>query len=223
MFKLHRLAYTVLAAGLVMPAAQATDEITVTAQRRDANLQDVPISVTAISAEEIEKLQINFVADIAKNVPNLQTYTVTAGAAAMQVFMRGAGVQNPGFNASEAPVGIYIDDVYRGRVGTANLELADVERIEVLRGPQGTLYGRNSIAGAIKIITRTPGEETYTNASVGYDNYDTIKTTAAVGGEVVDGLGMSVAALYNKRDDRLDYPCARQRAPNVDGRRPRTG
>lgn len=218
MFKLHRVAYTVLAAGLVMPSAQAVDEITVSAQRRDANLQEVPIAVTAISAEEIEKLQINFVADIAKNVPNLQTFTVTAGAAAMQVFMRGAGVQNPGFNASEAPVGIYIDDVYRGRVGTANLELADVERIEVLRGPQGTLYGRNSIAGAIKVITRTPGEETYTNASIGYDNYSTIKTTAAVGGEVVDGLGMSVAALYNKRDEGW-ITRAPVNAPNVDASR----
>ncbi|MBT8421807.1 MAG: TonB-dependent receptor [Gammaproteobacteria bacterium] len=218
MFKLHRVAYTLLAAALVMPTAQARDEITVTAQRRDASLQDVPISVTAISAEEIEKLQINFVADIAKNVPNLQTYTVTAGAAAMQVFMRGAGVQNPGFNASEAPVGIYIDDVYRGRVGTANLELADVERIEVLRGPQGTLYGRNTIAGAIKVITRTPGEESYTNASVGYDNYSTLKTTAAVGGEVADGLGMSVAALYNKRDEGW-ITRAPVNAPNVDASR----
>jgi len=199
MFKLRRVAYTVLAAGLVVPTAQAVDEITVSAQRRDANLQEVPIAVTAISAEDIEKLQINFVADIAKNVPNLQTYTVTAGAAAMQVFMRGAGVQNPGFNASEAPVGIYIDDVYRGRVGTANLELADVERIEVLRGPQGTLYGRNNIAGAIKVITRTPGEEFYSNGSVGYGTYDTYKVTGAVGGEVADGLGMSIAGLYNKR------------------------
>lgn len=202
MFKSNRLLYTALAAGFVMPPAQAAvEEITVSAQRRDANLQEVPIAVTALNAEDMERLQINFVADIAKNVPNLQTYTVTAGAAAMQVFMRGAGVQNPGFNASEAPVGIYIDDVYRGRVGTANLDLADVERIEVLRGPQGTLYGRNSIAGAIKVITRTPTDEFYANGSVGFGNYETSKITGSVGGEVADGLGMSIAGLYNRRGE----------------------
>jgi len=203
MTTLNKLIYTAVTAALVAPgfASAAPEEITVSAQRRDANLQEVPISVTALTDEDMQRLQINLVADIAKNVPNLQTYTVTAGAAAMQVFMRGAGVQNPGFNASEAPVGIYIDDVYRGRVGTANLDLADIERIEVLRGPQGTLYGRNSLAGAIKVITRTPGEETYGNASIGVGNYDTRKVTASIGGEVADGVGMSISGLYNKRSD----------------------
>ncbi len=204
MFKIiTRVFCSTVSAALIMPvAAQATDEITVvSAQRRAADIQDVPISVTALSSDDMERLQINFVADIAKNVPNLQTYTVTAGAAAMQVFMRGAGVQNPGFNAAEAPVGIYIDDIYRGRVGTTNLELADVERIEVLRGPQGTLYGRNTIAGAIKVITRTPGEEFYSNASIGMGNFETTKVTGAIGGEVADGVGMSIAGLYNKRGE----------------------
>ena len=191
----------VISAAVAAPVANATDEIIVSAQRRDQNIQTVPIAVTALSAADMERLQIEFVADIGKNVPNLQTYTVTAGAAAMQVFMRGAGVQNPGFNASEAPVGIYIDDVYRGRVGTANLELADIERIEVLRGPQGTLYGRNSIAGAIKVFTRTPAEDFYLDGSVGYGNYDTTKVTGSVGGEVADGVGLSFAGLYNRRGE----------------------
>jgi len=203
MVNLNKLTYTAIAAALVAPgfATAAVEEITVSAQRRDANLQEVPISVTALTDADMQRLQINLVADIAKNVPNLQTYTVTAGAAAMQVFMRGAGVQNPGFNASEAPVGIYIDDVYRGRVGTANLDLADIERIEVLRGPQGTLYGRNSLAGAIKVITRTPGEESYGNASIGVGNFSTRKITGSVGGSVADGVGLSIAGLYNERTD----------------------
>ncbi len=199
---ISRTLYSVLAAALVVPAAaQATDEITVSAQRRDANIQEVPISVTALSDTDMQRLNIEVVADIAKNVPNLQTYTVTAGAAAMQVFMRGAGVQNPGFNAAEAPVGIYIDDVYRGRVGTVNLELADIERIEVLRGPQGTLYGRNSIAGAIKVITRTPGEDFYANASLGMGDFETTKVTGAIGGAVADGVGLSISGLYNDRGE----------------------
>lgn len=199
---INRVLLSAVGAALVVPAAvQATDEITVSAQRREANIQEVPISVTALTNEDMQRLQVNFTADIAKNVPNLQTYTVTAGAAAMQVFMRGAGVQNPGFNAAEAPVGIYIDDIYRGRVGTVNLELADVERIEVLRGPQGTLYGRNTIAGAIKVVTRTPGEEFYANASVGMGSFETTKVTGSVGGEVADGVGLSIAGLYNDRGE----------------------
>lgn len=186
----------------VLPVAQAdVDEVTVTAQRRSANLQEVPISVSAFTQDDIDKLQLISTADIAANVPNLQTYTVTSNATAIQVFMRGAGVQNPGFNASESPVGFYVDDIYRGRLATANLDLSDIERIEVLRGPQGTLYGRNTIAGAVKIITRTPEEETYANARVGVGNFDTLRVSGSVGGEVLEGLGASIAAMYNDRGE----------------------
>ncbi len=177
------------------------EEITVSAERREANLQEVPISVTALSFEDTEKLGIDMSMDIGAAVPNMQTYTVTSNAAAMQVFMRGAGIQNPGFVASESPVGIYVDDIYRGRMATANLDLADIERIEVLRGPQGTLYGRNTIAGAVKVITRTPEDDFWADASVGYGNFETSKITASVGGPIVDGLGASIAALYHDRGE----------------------
>ena len=185
-----------------MPIANAqVEEITVSAQRRDASLQEVPISVTALSFEDTQKLGIDMSMDIGAAVPNMQTYTVTSNAAAMQVFMRGAGIQNPGFIASESPVGIYVDNIYRGRMATANLDLADIERIEVLRGPQGTLYGRNTIAGAVKVITRTPADEFWADGSVGYGNFETAKITASVGGPIVDGLGASFAALYHDRGE----------------------
>ena len=194
-----------LAAGLlaVAPLAQSqVEEITVSAQRRDANLQEVPISVSAFSSDDLQRLQVNFAQDIATNVPNMKMFDVTANDAAMQVFMRGAGIQNPGFNASESPVGLYVDDVYRGRLATANLDVADVERIEVLRGPQGTLYGRNTIAGAVKYITRDPGDELWVNASAAYGNFDTSKITASVGGPLVAGkLGGSLAGMHNERDE----------------------
>ena len=178
------------------------EEITVSAQRRDANLQEVPISVSAFTVDDMEKLQINAVGDVAAAVPNMKTYNVTANGSAMQLFMRGTGVQNPGFNTSESPVGLYVDDVYHGRLATANLDLTDVERTEVLRGPQGTLYGRNTLAGAMKFITRTPGDEMWGNASLGYGNYKTSKATASVGGPLIDGkLAASVTGLYHNRDD----------------------
>lgn len=181
--------------------ALAVDEIIVTAQRREERLQDVPLAVSAFDAAAITSRQIDVVKNIGQNVPNLQTYTVTAGNQAMQVHSRGASVQNPGFNASESPVGIYQDDVYFGRLASANLDLADIERIEVLRGPQGTLYGRNTIAGAIKIISRTPGNDSWLNASAGYGNYDTWQLAGSAGGPIEpDALAGSVAMVYNKRD-----------------------
>lgn len=178
------------------------EEIVVTAQRREQALQTVPVAVSAFRADQVEKLQINVVKDIGDNVPNLQTYTVTAGAQAIQVHARGASVQNPGFIISESPVGIYEDDIYRGRLASVNLDLADVERIEVLRGPQATLYGRNTIAGAIKIVTRTPGDEAWANASIGYGNYQTLKLAGSVGGPIEEGsLAGSISMLYHDRGD----------------------
>jgi iron complex outermembrane recepter protein len=178
------------------------EEITVTAERREANLQEVPVSVSAFTADDIGELQMDTAQDISAAVPNMQMYTVTANASAMQVYMRGAGVQNPGFNASESPVGIYVDDIYRGRLATANLDLADIERIEVLRGPQGTLYGRNTIAGAVKFITRTPEDEYWANASVGAGDFATTKYTGSIGSPLIDGkLAGSVTGLYHRRNE----------------------
>ncbi len=184
------------------PATAEMEDIVVSATRRDSNLQQVPLAVSAFEADNIEKLQIVTSQDIGDAVPNLQTYAITAGAQAMQIHARGASVQNPGFNVSESPVGIYEDDVYRGRLASANLDLTDVERIEVLRGPQATLYGRNTIAGAIKIVTRKPGDEFWANGSVGYGRFETAKVTGSVGGPIEDGaLAGSVAFSYQDRGE----------------------
>ena len=191
-----------LSALSIAPAAQAAlEEITVTAQRRATNLQETPIAITSMNTADLARLNVTMGMDLGAAVPNMQTYQVTSNASAMQVFMRGAGIQNPGFIASESPVGLYVDGVLRSRLATANLDLTDIERIEVLRGPQGTLYGRNSLAGAVKLITRTPEDEFWADGSVGYGNYQTQKYTASVGGPLMDGLGGSVAGLVHKRDD----------------------
>jgi iron complex outermembrane receptor protein len=184
----------------VVSPACAIEEIIVTAQRKEEKLQDVPLAVTALGAGQLDKLQVNVVEDIGQNVPNMQTYTITAGAEAIQVHARGASVQNPGFNASESPVGFYEDEVYRGRLASINLDLADVERIEVLRGPQATLYGRNTLAGAVKIVTRTPGDENFADLALGYGSFDTWEASGAVGGPLEKGsLAGSIAGLYTKR------------------------
>ncbi|MEZ5565261.1 MAG: TonB-dependent receptor [Gammaproteobacteria bacterium] len=185
---------------IAFPAA-AVEEIIVTAQRREQNIQDVPVAVSAFNASQITARQIDVVKDIGQNVPNLQTNTVTAGAEAIQIHSRGASVQNPGFNLAESPVGIYVDDLYYGRLASVNLDLLDVDRIEVLRGPQGTLYGRNTIAGAIKIITRSPADDKWLTASVGIGNYETTKIGLSLGGPIEEGsLAASIAAVYDQRN-----------------------
>ena len=199
-----------------VPAAAEVEEILVTAQRREESqsLQDVPVAVSAFSESQITDLQIDAVKDIGQNVPNLQTYTVTAGSEAIQIHARGASVQNPGFNLSESPVGVYVDDIYYGRLASINLDLLDVERIEVLRGPQGTLYGRNTIAGAIKIITRTPDDDSWLTGSVGVGNYETTKVGISLGGPIQQGsLAGSIAGIYDNRSQGWQYDPVTGRHP----------
>jgi iron complex outermembrane receptor protein len=201
----HRRLIGAAAAATVVFSGQAAaqmDEIVVEAARRAQDLQTVPIAVSAFGTEQIAKLQIDTTQDIGDNVPNLQTYTVTAGAQALQLHARGASVQNPGFNTSESPVGFYVDDVYHGRLATINLDLNDIERIEVLRGPQATLYGRNTMAGAVKVYSRTPGDELWANASAGYGDYETLDLKGSIGGPIIEGaLAASVALVYKERDE----------------------
>jgi len=204
---------TILFMTFASTANAALDELVVEAQRREQPIQDVPLAVSGFSTEDITKLQIHETIDIGANVPNLQTYAITANGAAMQLHARGASVQNPGFNVSESPVGLYIDDMYHGRLATANLDLNDIERIEVLRGPQGTLYGRNTIAGAIKAYSRTPDDDFWANASVGYGKYETTKVTASVGGPIQAGaLAASISGLYHDRGEGyMNYPVTSQK------------
>ncbi len=137
----------------VVAADEATDEIVVTARRRAENLQDVPIAVTAYSGEALENQGALDITDVGDTTPNV-TLEVSRGTnSTLSAFIRGVGQQDPvaGF---EQGVGIYLDDVYLNRPQAAVLDIYDVERIEVLRGPQGTLYGRNTIGGAVKYVTK---------------------------------------------------------------------
>jgi iron complex outermembrane recepter protein len=131
---------------------QAIPEIIVTARRRDEVLLDVPIAVTAYSGEQLERQGAIDITDIGDTTPNVTLETSRGTNTTLTAFIRGVGQQDPvaGF---EQGVGIYLDDVYLNRPQGAVLDVYEVERIEVLRGPQGTLYGRNTIGGAIKYVT----------------------------------------------------------------------
>jgi iron complex outermembrane receptor protein len=161
------------------PAEQATPEaaevdpvdVVVTARRREESLLDVPIAVTAFTGAQLLNSGAIDVTDLAAVTPNV-TLEVSRGTnSTLSAFIRGVGQQDPvaGF---EGGVGIYLDDVYLNRPQAAVLDIYDVERIEVLRGPQGTLYGRNTIGGAVKYVTRRLGDDPTLNIRATYGSYD---------------------------------------------------
>ena len=133
-------------------------EIVVTAQRKAERLQDVPVSVTAITGETLQKQKIDSASDLASVVPNLQTVGVV-GEATPIFSLRGVSMSDYSLNQS-SPVATYFDEVYKGNFALLGAPLYDLERIEVLRGPQGTLYGKNTTGGAVNLIARKPGFST---------------------------------------------------------------
>ena len=176
--------------------ATQDQDIVVTARRRAESLQDVPIAVTAYSGEALERQGALDITDLSDTTPNVTLETSRGTNTTITAFIRGVGQQDPvaGF---EAGVGIYLDDVFLNRPQAAVLDIYDVERIEVLRGPQGTLYGRNTIGGAIKYVTRRLDDDPTLRmrANLGtYDQADLILTTSF---PITDGLriGASGARL----------------------------
>lgn len=177
-------------------SAESSDEIIVTARRREENLLDVPIAVSAFSGEALELRGALDLTDIGNITPNTTLETSRGSNSTLSAFIRGIGQQDP-VSGFEPGVGIYLDDVYLNRPQAAVLDIYDVERIEVLRGPQGTLYGRNTIGGAVKYVTkRLPQEFALSaRATVGtYDQADGVVTVSAPIGEIVR-VGGSVARL----------------------------
>ena len=152
------------------PAAGVLQEITVTARRREESIQDVPIAVTAITGDALERTGATDIGELAQLVPSVTLEPSRATNSTLTAFIRGVGQQDPlaGF---EQGVALYVDDVYIARPQGALLDIYDVERIEVLRGPQGTLYGRNAVGGAIKYVTRRLGTDPELRARATIGNY----------------------------------------------------
>ena len=179
-------------------AAAASDpEIIVTARRRTEILLDVPIAVTAYSGEQLERQGALDITDVSDTTPNVNLETSRGTNTTLTAFIRGVGQQDPvaGF---EQGVGIYLDDVYLNRPQGALLDIYDVERIEILRGPQGTLYGRNTIGGAVKYVTRRLSDEPEfrARAHVGtYNQLDLVVSASTPMGASGIKAGASVARL----------------------------
>ncbi|MCC6170670.1 MAG: TonB-dependent receptor, partial [Gammaproteobacteria bacterium] len=150
------------------PSAGGLEEITVTAQRREQSLQDVPIAISAFSGDQIAARNIVDTYDLVRNVPNLTGNANVGVGTSSSLYIRGIG-NAESIATFDVPVGTYVDDVYISRQNHNNFSMFDVERIEVLRGPQGTLFGRNTTGGAINVVMRKPGTETkgYVEAGVG--------------------------------------------------------
>jgi iron complex outermembrane receptor protein len=194
-----------IAAALPAPAAFAQEEVTalgdiiVTARKREENLRDVPISVTALSGEKLAEMGVPDLVAIAQSMPNVTLEASRATNSTLTAFIRGVGQQDPvaGF---EGGVGIYLDDVYLARPQGTLFEIYDVDRLEVLRGPQGTLYGRNTIGGAVKYITRRLSDETELSLRVAAGNYGQLDAIATGSVALSDTFRMGGSVASFQRD-----------------------
>lgn len=189
----------------------SANEIVVTAQFREQSVQDTPIAITALDAETLEQKGVADIADAGNLAPNVQ-FSRNAGnfGGMAAIFIRGVGQNDPHF-AVEPGVGMYVDDVYFGVLTGSIFELLDVDRVEVLRGPQGTLAGKNSIGGSVKLFSKRPGPETDGFVEAGYGSRNTILARAATNITLADNLyaRFSIGGKYSEGYvDRLDYPCA---------------
>jgi iron complex outermembrane receptor protein len=182
------------------PLVDSLGQIVVTAQRREQSLQDVPVAVTAFDANALENLQVRRLDDMQHSVPNITMGPNTGTASAAKIFLRGLG-EDESYFTGDVPVGLYVDEVYIARQTGGLLDVYDVDRVEVLRGPQGTLFGRNTTAGAIQIINKRPDPTDQSfDASLTVGDYSRREVRAAFNQPINDTVAARLALMTRKRD-----------------------
>jgi len=201
-----RNTYTALALGFSLfvsdiALSQQLEEVLVTARKRQENLQKVPIAVSAFTARDIEEAGLVRLQDITSLVPNL-THLEPNSNKFTNFTLR--GISTGGGLGNDPSIGVYVDEVYIGRDSAFNSDLLDIERVEVLKGPQGTLFGRNTTVGAMNITTRKPGREFAATAVVDVGNYDYLRYGGLVSGPLSDTLSGKISAVWSERDGYLD-------------------
>ncbi|MEX2525290.1 MAG: TonB-dependent receptor [Gammaproteobacteria bacterium] len=181
----------------------ALEEVVVTAQKREENVQDVPIAITAMTGAMMEArglTEVSQVSDFAPNVYSDPTTPFSGSNNVLAAYIRGIGQSDFAFNL-EPGVGVYVDGVYLARTIGANVDLLDVERIEVLKGPQGTLFGRNTIGGAINVVTRDPGNEFRYRGEVTTGSRERLDVRGAVEGPIIEDTLYGLVAFSSKSQD----------------------
>jgi iron complex outermembrane receptor protein len=177
----------------------ATGDIVVTARRTDERLQRVPSSISAFNERALDRIQAQDTTGLQGAVPNLNIVQGRGSSNATNIFIRGIG-QPDALQTFDPAVGVYVDDVYLSRIRGNQLDLLDVERIEVLRGPQGTLYGKNTIGGAIKFVSRKPGDELHAEGSASIGSYSQFDLRGNISGPLSEGISAGVSIMRSTRD-----------------------
>jgi len=195
--------------------AKAIEEVLVTAERRSTKLQKTPVAVSTLGAAQLTQGGAHLVRDLAGEIPNVDVPRGGLTPTTETFFIRGIGTSDP---IQDPAVGLYVDDVYIPRpLSNGGLfDLPDMERVEVLRGPQGTLYGRNSDAGAVRLITQDPGDTLHIVSDIGVGDYGAVQTHDLISGPIVPGrVAGSLAFAHSERDGTTYDPTINMHVNNI--------
>jgi iron complex outermembrane receptor protein len=196
--------------------AGALEEIVVTATRREANLQTIPVAVSAFTGQALADNKLFSVGDLANAVPSFSYTAFTP--LDQELNMRGVTNTRLDSPSSDPSVGTFIDGVYMGRTGDYNFDFFDLERIEVIRGPQGVLLGKNVVGGALSVITAPPSQEVSAAATASYGNYDAILVSGHVNGGLTDTLSGRLSFQYRRHDGYAEDVLHNRDLENLDSK-----
>jgi iron complex outermembrane receptor protein len=215
---MNRVMKSVLLAGAAWSAASSmamaqdaqdtstsVEDIVVTARRTEESAQRTPLALTAFSGQTLERVGAQQVTDLQGSVPNLNIVQGRGSSNSTNIYIRGIG-QPDALQTFDPAIGVYVDDVYYSRIRGSQFDLLDLERVEILRGPQGTLYGKNTIGGAMKLVSRRPGQDFRARASASYGDYDLIDLQGAVSGPISETLALGLSALHSERGGYVTDP-----------------
>src|SRR5210317_521961 len=196
-----------IAFGGQSPVALAQDnvleEVIVTARKRVETLQETPVAVTALDAETLRDAGVRNLADLNQIAPNIEVSSANGTAPLANIFIRGVGQRNTGVNI-DSGVGIYIDGVYVGRPDGALLDIVDIQSVQVLRGPQGTLFGKNTTGGALVFTTNKPVEEFEGSLGARVGNFDRLDGDFVLNVPLTDKFYTRFSGAYRSRDGFID-------------------